>query len=195
MVQKTQQSPPLRHTPESSRPSGLEEATEDFWTPKYPQASATAAVAEVVEDDECDITATFHVPKITLAHRKLQMSQQLNELTEELSTINGFIAASIADAESGMSLATKSSANNFDIEVAAAANAEVVRAKNAAVQALRLTDDKIEDILITLTNQYHLIRLSSKNPMIFIYLAVDRKKANLALARHMLNSVESKLNI
>lgn len=194
MVQKTQQSPPLRHTPESSRPSGLEEATEDFWTPKYPQASATAQ-AEVIEDDECDISATFHIPKITIAHRKLQVSQQLNELTEELSTINGFIAASIADAESGMSLATKSITNTFDIEVAAAANAKVVRAKNAAVQALHLHDDKIEDILITLTNQYHLIRLSSKNPMLFIYLALDRKKANLALARHMLNSVESKLNI
>lgn len=123
------------------------------------------------------------------------MSQQLENIMGDLSQIAGFIAAAVVNAESGMALATRTADSSFLIDVAAAANTEVVRAKHEAMGALGLDDARIEDILITLTTQYHLIRPSANNPLLFIYLALDRKKSNLALARHSLASAESNLDL
>ena len=112
----------------------------------------------------------------------------------ELANIQGFIAACMVDGESGLMLASETSGIKFDIEAAGAANTEVVRAKNDAMAALGL-DDSIEDILITLGTQLHLIRPLAANPMVFVYVALDRKKANLGLARLAVKNVEGTLKI
>jgi hypothetical protein len=64
------------------------------------------------------------------------------------------------------------------------------------MQALKL-DDTIEDILITLGKQYHLIRLlaTGRGQSMFLYLALDRSTANPALARHHLKRIESDLTV
>lgn len=108
----------------------------------------------------------------------------LNELT-------GFIGGCLVDSETGMMLAAVGG-GKFDLEAASAANTEVVRAKNRAIQMLGL-DDVIEDILITLGKQYHLIRPMEKSPAIFLYVALDRKIANLGLARVQVKKVEQSL--
>lgn len=98
-----------------------------------------------------------------------------------LSSLPGFIGACIVDADSGM-LVAQEGGGSLDMEVAAAVNTEVVKAKLRAMQQLNL-DDEIEDILITLGKQYHLIRPLTGDRMAFYYLALDRAVANLALAR------------
>lgn len=118
------------------------------------------------------------------------MSTDISELRE----INGFIGACLVDAESGLMLASESSDAKFDLEAAGAANTEVMRAKTEALNTLGLADT-VEDILISLSSQYHLIRPLESNPMVFIYLAVDRKTANLGMARMKAKSVEGKLKI
>ena len=112
----------------------------------------------------------------------------------ELSNIQGFIAGCLVDGESGLMLAQETSGSKFDIEAAGAANTEVVRAKNEAMQALGL-EDTIEDILITLGTQMHLIRPLTSNPMIFVYVALDRSASNLGLARLKVKSVEGTLKV
>ncbi len=62
------------------------------------------------------------------------------------------------------------------------------------MSALKL-NESIEDILITLGKQYHLIRPLSTNDALFIYLALDKSKANLAMARHSLASIEKDLTV
>lgn len=108
-----------------------------------------------------------------------------------VSQMDGFIAAALVDSDSGLLMAgTQGSVVN--LEVAAAGNSEVVKAKRRVAAALKLGDD-IEDILITLRKQYHLIRPLERNGRLFLYVVLDRSRANLAMARHELRSFEKNL--
>jgi hypothetical protein len=116
---------------------------------------------------------------------------------KEAMNIDGALGVSLVDWESGMSLGAAGGGKYLDLDVAAAGNTEVIRAKMRTMESLRL-DDTIEDILITLAKQYHLIRLlkNSRNEQgLFLYLVLDRGRANLALARHTLKRIESDLNL
>lgn len=114
---------------------------------------------------------------------------------KEAMTIDGATGVSLVDWESGMSLGALGGGKYLDLEVAAAGNTEVVRAKMRTMESLRL-NDQIEDILITLGKQYHIIRLlknSRQEQGLFLYLVLDRGKSNLAMARHALKRIESEL--
>jgi hypothetical protein len=116
---------------------------------------------------------------------------------KEAMDIDGALGASLVDWESGMSLGAVGGGKYLDLDVAAAGNTEVIRAKMRTMESLRL-DDHIEDILITLSKQYHLIRLlksSRSDQGLFLYLVLDRGKANLALARHSLKKIEGDISI
>lgn len=110
---------------------------------------------------------------------------------DELNNLAGFVGAALVDSDSGMSLATIG--GGLDLETAAAGNSEVIRAKRRVAQQLGL-NDTIEDILISLGKQYHLIRPLDSNPTLFLYVALDRSRANLAMARHELKSFEKTLD-
>jgi hypothetical protein len=115
---------------------------------------------------------------------------------KEAMAIPGALGAALVDYESGMSLGSVGGGDWLDLEVAAAGNTEVVRSKLRVMSALKL-NDSIEDILITLNRQYHLIRLLTPTKRggstLFLYLVLDRERANLALARHNLRAVEADL--
>jgi hypothetical protein len=114
---------------------------------------------------------------------------------KEAMNIEGAVGACLVDWESGMSLGAVGGGKYLDLDVAAAGNTEVIRAKMRTMESLRL-DDTIEDILITLAKQYHLIRLLKSNRSdqgLFLYLVLDRQRANLALARHNLKRIESEI--
>jgi predicted regulator of Ras-like GTPase activity (Roadblock/LC7/MglB family) len=105
----------------------------------------------------------------------------------------GFIGACVVDSTTGMVLALEGG-GRLDLELAAAGNTEVVRAKRRTIASLNLKD-KIEDILISLHTQYHLIRPLEANEQVFLYVALDRKVANLALARMAMKNVEQSIDV
>lgn len=113
---------------------------------------------------------------------------------EELMKLDGAIGAVVADWESGMSLGQIGGQGRLDMEMAAAGNCQVVKAKMATMRSLGISG-AIQDILITLDDQMHLIRPSRVMPSLFIYLAIDKSKGNLAMARMKLQSVESDLRV
>ena len=113
------------------------------------------------------------------------------ESLPKLLEIDGCLGACIVDSNSGMMLGA-SGGGPISLEVAAAGNTEVVRAKRKTMKALNL-NESIEDILITLGKQYHLIRPLSANDALFIYLVLDKSKANLAMARYSLAQLEREL--
>ena len=116
---------------------------------------------------------------------------------KEAMNIEGALGVALVDWESGMPLGTLGGGKYLDLDLAGAGNTEVVRAKMRTMQSLQL-NDVIEDILITLGKQYHLIRLlknSRDEQGLFIYLVLERQKANLALARHNLKRIENDLPV
>ena len=120
----------------------------------------------------------------------------LEHSLKEAMNITGAIGVALVDYDSGMMLGSAGGGPELDLEIAAAGNTEVVRAKMSTMQQLGLKES-IEDILITLGTQYHLIRLvdSGKGQGLFFYLALNKAQANLAMARRQLNEIESDLSI
>ncbi|GAA4058493.1 MULTISPECIES: hypothetical protein [Actinomadura] len=114
---------------------------------------------------------------------------------KETMAIDGALGAALVDYDSGMALGT-AGGGDLDMEVAAAGSTEVVRAKKRTLESLRISDS-IEDVLITLDHQYHLIRLLAHGAgsRLFLYLVLDRERANLALARHHLRRIEGELSV
>ena len=108
--------------------------------------------------------------------------------------LDGAVGACIVDSNSGMMLGAEGGAGSINLEVAAAGNTEVVRSKRKTMRSLGLKDS-IEDILITLHTQYHLIRPLSSNDALFIYLVLDKQRGNLAMARHQLAGIEKDLSV
>lgn len=115
-----------------------------------------------------------------------------NVKLDALSEIAGFIGAALVDSDSGMTLGTLGG-GAINMEVAAACNADVVRAKRRVASSLGL-NEVVEDILLTLSKQYHLIRPLDGNKDLFLYVVLDRGHANLAMARHELKSFEKTLD-
>ena len=115
---------------------------------------------------------------------------------KEAMQIDGAVGAALVDYTSGMALGTLGNSKNLDLTVAAAGNTEVVRAKMRTLEMLKLNDG-IEDILITLNSQYHLIRpLTGRSGQgLFLYIALAKSRANLAMARHQLRRIEEDLQV
>ena len=117
----------------------------------------------------------------------------INETMTQCMQIDGAIGIAIVDYSSGMALGMMGG-GGLNLEVAAAGNTDVVRSKLRVMKELGIKDN-IDDILITLTTQYHLIRLLPKAQNLFVYIALDRNKANLAMARHKLTSLTDSISI
>jgi hypothetical protein len=116
----------------------------------------------------------------------------INESMTTLLQSDGAMCAAVVDSNSGMMLG--SAGTGVDLELAAAGNTEVVRAKLKTMKSLGLSD-KIEDILITLGKQYHIIRPIASKAGLFVYLVLDKSRANLAMARRACFDVEQAIVI
>ncbi len=114
----------------------------------------------------------------------------VTETLDNIMGIDGALAAAVVDANSGMVLGKIG--GGVDLDIAGAGNTEVVRAKIKTMKALGLKDN-IEDILITLGKQYHIIRPMAEKPGVFLYVVLDKGKSSLALARLKTADVESQL--
>jgi hypothetical protein len=99
--------------------------------------------------------------------------------------VNGVIATAAVDLESGMTLAAKTNRPEFDLAAASAYNSELVKQKMKIMRTLSLKST-LEDMLITLSDQFHLIKFLPGGTS-FLYLAAERSYTNLAILRISVN--------
>lgn len=118
--------------------------------------------------------------------------KEVNEAFDHFKNdIPGFIAVSLVDLDSGMTLAIRSNRPEFDLAVASAYNSELVKQKMKIMKALNLKTN-LEDMILTLGDQIHFIKLLSQT--MFIYLAADRSTANIAIVRTIVNKHAATIN-
>ena len=113
---------------------------------------------------------------------------------EEAMQIEGALGVALVDGASGMSLGAAGGSAMLNVELAGAGAADFVRAKLRVLAALGLKDT-IEDVMITLGKQYHLIRFLGPELNVFLYLVLDRERSNLGLARHRLSAIARRITL
>ncbi|MET9797858.1 hypothetical protein [Nocardiopsis alba] len=114
----------------------------------------------------------------------------------EMMRIEGVMGAAVVDHDSGLPLGTLTSNDSFDLTAALAANTEVIRAKAGALNESGAAH-RIEDMLITLSGQYHVIRpvTAPTKRDLFLYLVLERSGGDLASARERLGEIERTLEV
>lgn len=117
-------------------------------------------------------------------------------LKDIMTSVEGALGAAVVDYSSGMALGTLGGGRTWTSPSRRPSNTDVIRAKVRTMELLGLTG-QIEDILITLESQYHLIRLVTgrSGNGLFLYLVLDKSRSNLAMARHQLKRVEEQLEV
>ncbi|AHJ99470.1 hypothetical protein [Hymenobacter swuensis] len=126
--------------------------------------------------------------------RQLELLSRANEVVEQLrNELPQLLAVAVVDVASGTSLAAHTSSPTLDLLTAAKFQAGLVQRKHEALAALNLPDEQLEDIMITLSSQLHLLRLSSTGERL-ISLVVDAQTTNLALARDILRTRAEQLD-
>ena len=116
----------------------------------------------------------------------------VTESLQSLVELAGARSAALVDSSTGMVLGHAGSDSN--LEITAAANTEVVRAQLKSLGTLG-SKDAIDDIIITMSTQYDIIRPLAANPSIFLFLAMDKNKSNMALARYKVSECDQQLEL
>jgi predicted regulator of Ras-like GTPase activity (Roadblock/LC7/MglB family) len=179
----------------------LIEANADHWPAALP---APEIIEEIVEQqvpkaDDAELSPTELSPTEllpTITDIAVDMSAasskvSLSETLQKLMAIDGALAACLVDSRNGMVLG-KSSGSKINLDIAAAGNTEVLRAKLKTLKALGMPN-KIEDILMTCETQIHILRPVHVKPTVFLYVILDKARSNLAQAR--LKTAEAEISL
>ncbi|MCB9587675.1 MAG: hypothetical protein H6718_19890 [Polyangiaceae bacterium] len=115
------------------------------------------------------------------------------EALRQLDDLDGLLGASLVDADARNVLAVVGGAT-IDLELASLSSVELLSAHRKSIHRVGLVE-QIEDIVVTLQAQYHVMRPLKRHPQVFIYAVADRSRSNLALVRMQLADVEAALKV
>ncbi len=155
-------------------------------------AAATVAAAE---EQEWAVLAPAPVAAAAPAEAPAELQDEhfsLNEVLEKLLTFDGALSVALVDSVSGMTLGK--AGGGVDIELAAAGASGLLRARLASAKALG-TEEKIDDLLITLSTQIQIIHPLPSKPTMFTYLIADKSKSSLAMARYKATEADLQIQL
>ena len=125
------------------------------------------------------------------ARSELDTEHAKNSLTE-LVTIDGLLCCGIVDSSNGGVVARDQRDEDSDVERAAAACAQVLRAHRLAARSMGLPDH-IEEVTVGTGTRHLLMRTVSRHPELFLFALLNKQRSNLSLARFKLMEVEKSL--
>jgi hypothetical protein len=147
-----------------------------------PEPELTLAVEPLAEKVSVPVTSA---PVVDISKVRAQAEGIVQNVVDELPN---FITVAVVERASGNILAGKWAGNSGGAVEVAAANAEIVRQTYQAIEALQLgPDEQLEDILVMLRYQLHLLRVLPQVDWL-LYLAVRTQDSNLGLARMVLRN-------
>lgn len=109
-------------------------------------------------------------------------------------TLPGVLGLALVNWRTGTVLCAFGREPSSGVETAALGNVAVFRDKQSVIDSLHL-GDQVEEILITLQRQYHLIRPVQSNPDVFLYGMLARAQTTLVMARFHLLELERELKL
>ncbi|RZL12425.1 MAG: hypothetical protein EOO62_11020 [Hymenobacter sp.] len=152
-----------------------------------PAPALTEAAADLAVEAPAPMAAVAPAPPepAISSEARTQAEAMVRRVVQELPD---FMTVAIVDGANGHILAGQWAGHSGGAVEVAAANAAIVQQTRLSIEALQLGPEEIlEDILITLRQQLHLLRvLPAQNWL--LYLAVRTQDTNPALARTVLRS-------
>lgn len=122
----------------------------------------------------------------------------VEELLTRVPQVNGLVGVALVDALTGRVLAGPAvpgapgdEAGQAAVPLVAAATTDIVAALSLLAAQAQVPGD-LEDLMITFSDHYHLVRplAGPDGTPLVLLLTLDRARANLALARHQLRAFE-----
>ncbi|MFT3710900.1 MAG: response regulator [Archangium sp.] len=136
-----------------------------------------------------DLDAQFAEFEQGTPHVSSESNHNVQDNLARLRRAEGFLSAALFDIEHDTCLAAVDGGFSESVERVARGHADIVKAKRQTIARLHLDDD-LEDIVIALSREYHLMKMVRRRPQLFFFLTLDRSRANLAMARYLLSDVE-----
>ena len=123
------------------------------------------------------------------SHPALDPTQAREALAQMLS-IDGLLGCAVVDGTTGLVLARESREDGpADLDLSAAASAQVLRSHRMAARNMGLAD-QIDEVMVSAGPRQQVLRTVSRHPDLFLLALLDKHRANLALARYKLMEVE-----
>jgi hypothetical protein len=117
-------------------------------------------------------------------------SSDLRRFVDRLRRLDGYAAALMIDGDSGVMLGLDGEPPGFDLHTAAAGYGELYRIERDTIANLGVRD-RIEDVVITLSRQYHVLHAVVGQPSLLLCVVLDRDSASLGLVRYALAAAEA----
>lgn len=115
----------------------------------------------------------------------------VDEVVSTLRGVSGYLGFCIVDGEGHGLIETDSRTAELDVSAAGLCNIDVLETQKKTVDQMGI-EDGIEDMVITVSSQFHLLRPIPETGR-FLYLVVDRRSASLATARMALREAHERL--
>ena len=131
-------------------------------------------------------------PVMRVSHHALDPTRAQQALSDML-TIDGLLGCAVVDGTTGLVLARESREDQpADLDLSAAASAQVLRAHRLAARNMGLSD-QIDEVMVSAGPRQQVLRTVTRHPDLFLLALLDKQRANLALARYKLMEVEKGL--
>lgn len=170
-----------------------------LWDELHPQPAAANSGGSAGTSVVADGVALTAPPDVDLAMAppapaSLPAAQRARQSLAGLLQVDGLLACAVVDGRNGAIIARETREDQpVDLDLAAAASAQAVRAHRLSARAMG-ANDSVDELIVSAGARQLMLRTSPSHPDVFILALLDRERADPGLARTRLIEVERRLS-